>query len=77
MLAFLAISLAAGCPRAVEAQSQSDFLLFPFVEATQRDGLNSVSPLDDDEFRAGATLFAAFEKGNFIFVPVVEDPEEK
>jgi len=68
MFIFLVIAGMGGPPRAVLAQSQSDFLLFPFAEATQREGLNSDSLLDDEELRAGATLFAAFEKGNFVFL---------
>jgi hypothetical protein len=50
------------------AESESEFLLFPFATASYLSGLPADSLLDDDENDFGLNLFAAIENGGFVFL---------
>ena len=50
------------------AESESEFLLFPFATASHLSGLPADSLLDDDENNFGLNLFAAIENGRLVFL---------
>lgn len=67
-IVWLAATLVAGHSSPGKAQSQSDYLLFPFAETIHRGALRDDSLLADDEFEFGVDLFAAVEHRNFVFL---------
>jgi len=50
------------------AESESEFLLFPFAKASYLSGLPADSLLDDNDNDFGLGLFAAIENGGFVFL---------
>jgi hypothetical protein len=50
------------------AESEAEFLLFPYVQGSYLSGLNADSSLDDDDNDFGLNLFAALERGQFQFL---------
>jgi hypothetical protein len=50
------------------AQSESEFLAFPHINASYLSGLADGSPLDSDEFDYGLDLFAVVEYRHFLFL---------
>jgi hypothetical protein len=61
------------------AETESEFLLFPFIQASYVSGLPEDSPLDDDDYDFGLNLFAAIENREFVFLGealLVRDEQE-
>lgn len=50
------------------AESESEYLLFPFIKASYLSGLAEGSSLDSDEYDFGLNLFAAIENRGFLFL---------
>lgn len=65
-LAAIAVSAIGAQP--CVAQSQSEYLLFPFVQGSYLDGLAEESLLDEYDYDFGLDLFAAIENRGFVFL---------
>lgn len=62
------VVLVAFCPKSGQTESDSEFLLFPYVKPSFLGGLASDSALDSDDIAYGVDFFGTLEKGRFQFL---------